>query len=98
MSDKKQLEYAKDLRSDLRFCLESGEDKVVSKGEVETIKWLVEKAQQAEMYHDALKLIAEGKVETFEQSHLIAATVLVDAQFRFNDKIFPQERTVKNDG
>jgi hypothetical protein len=81
LMDNKQMEYAKDLRSDFSFCLESGEDKVVSKGEVETIKWLVEQAIRADMYKSALMNI--GSIKGVENPSFLANSTLWEADQRF---------------
>lgn len=80
MGPNKTLEYAKDLRSDIKYSLENNEEPRIEKKDVKTIEWLIEQAQRAEMYKVALERISSKKQYP---SDFYAFSALYEADQRF---------------
>ena len=80
LDDKKMLDYAKDLRSDLKYHLEHNEEQDIGERDIKTIEWLIEQAKRAEMYKSALIQIAENKVHPI----FYAKSALYETEQRFS--------------
>lgn len=75
------LEYAKDLRSDLKFHLENNEEQDIDERDIKIIEWLIEQAKRAEMYKSTLMYIG-AKLEP--PASFQANSILFEADQRFN--------------
>lgn len=80
MGPNKALEYAKDLRTDLKYSLENNEEPTIEEKDIKTIEWLIEQAQRAEMYKSALERISSRKQYP---SDFYAESALFEADQRF---------------
>lgn len=80
MDDNKMLEYAKNLRSDLKYHLENNEEQNICDRDIKTIEWLIEQAKRAEMYKLTLMHIGARH----EPSSRLANVTLFEADQRFN--------------
>lgn len=83
MEDKKFLDYAVDLLSDLKYSMENNEEPSIEKKDIEAISWLIEQTKKAEMYQSSLLYIGYGKSK-LPADHARAA--LFDVEQRFAKK------------
>lgn len=74
------LEYAKNLRSDLKYSLENDEEQHIGEKDIKTIEWLIEQAKRAEMYKSALMYIG-GKQKSPESVYANSALYETDQRF-----------------
>lgn len=79
MDEKKMLEYAKDLCSDLKYHLEHDEEQNIGERDIKVINWLIEQAKKAEMYKAALVEVAEKRVSPI----FYAQSALYETEQRF---------------
>jgi hypothetical protein len=80
LEEKKMLEYAMDLITDLKYSMDNDEEQTIEERDIKTIEWLIEQAKRTEMYKTSLIQIAENKVSPV----IYAQSTLYETEQRFN--------------
>lgn len=80
MDRDRMLEYAKDLRADLKYAYESDEGQTPNHKDGAVMDWLIEQAIRADMYKKAL---CEIGAKHEPPSSRIANSILMEADLRF---------------
>lgn len=81
MEPNKMLGYSMDLKSDITYAVSKKEELIVTQKDKDTLEWLIEQAQRAEMYKSALGYISNNKMPF--QSSNYANMALFEADQRF---------------
>jgi hypothetical protein len=71
LDENKMLDYARDLRADLKYAWGTGEGQTPNYKDIAVMDWLIEQAEKFEIYEKALTKIATKKMSMYiSSSHM----------------------------